>query len=52
MLGDGVGYRGSFNKLRPGADDGSNFHLMLGVRCLKLAFLRGVIKTASANQHI
>ena len=26
MPGDGAGYRGGFNELRPGADDGSDFH--------------------------
>jgi hypothetical protein len=34
MRGDGAGCRGGFNELRPGADDGGDFHLMMGVRCL------------------
>ena len=42
MSGDGAGYRGGFNELRPGADDGGDFHLMMGI--FNFSVLRGAYR--------
>ncbi len=45
MGGDGAGYRGSFNELGPGADDGNDFHLMMmGVIRTQLKVKSKVVK--------
>ena len=55
MPGDGAGYRGGFNELRPGADDGGDFHLMMEVspfagRCA-VSFPTSYTKAVSTPLH-